>query len=884
MKKIFLASLLTLMMLLVVGCTKTTSTSKTTTKKTTTQGTRDSGLPTDVVYNNEDSVMIHYQRKDNKYNPWSLWLWAPQKDGARYEFNYQDDFGVLAYYPLSTFNLEDSGSIGFIIAKDPGGSWSAKDTDDDRFIDLDSFEKDSNKIYHVYLFNGDKNVYANKDKTIVDKITEASFKNKTTIEIKTSNNISEFKLLKEGVAIDTVAIDNKKAYTYTLKSTETFAFDSMYQAEVKFTDSKNSLTKNISITNLFDAAFDEEFYYDGELGAIYTSEKTTFKVWSPVSKKIELNIYENGTPVEINAEKGNNSKNTFQMTKGEKGVFSYELSGDVEGVYYTYTVYNAQYPNGYEVVDPYAKSTGVNGLRGMVVDFSKTNPEGWNSVQALNIPRTGMVIYELHVADLTSSTTWGGSAENAKKYLGLIEEGTTYTKGAETVSTGFDHIKELRVNAVQLLPIFDQANDETNPTFNWGYNPLNYNTLEGVYSSDPYNGYTRIIEFKKVVQAYNKAGINIIMDVVYNHVNGAVRSNFDVLVPGYYFRYTSDGALYNGSGCGNETASDHLMFRKFMIDSTTFWLGEYKLGGFRFDLMGLHDIETMNKLVVECEKVNPHAVIFGEPWTGGTSGLQSSKQAVQDNETAFVGFGAFNDKLRDELVKGGLSDKSALSWISNTQSGLTTSYDSLIGGIKGNTVKGSIVLAGPEGTINYATCHDNYTLSDRFKAAGVYAPDINKKMSMLANAIVLTSQGTSFILSGEEFLRTKGGNSNSYNASYKINELDYSLKIKNYDMFVTYCSLIIFKTQYAALQLTDTSSINVTVSEGRSMISYKLDCPEADYEAIVIHKNGLSEETTFDLTGYYLHIDTLGTLFEKGQLGVETIEPYQTIVAIKLKG
>nr|MCR5564912.1 type I pullulanase [Gammaproteobacteria bacterium] len=670
---------------------------------------------------------------------------------------------------------------------------------------------------------------------------------------------------------------------YTLKSTETFAYDNMYQVEVKFTDSNNSLTKNVSITQLFDAAFDEAYYYDGELGAIYTSEKTTFKVWSPVSKKIELNIYDNGTPVAVNAEKGNDSKNTFQMTKGEKGVFSYELSGDVEGVYYTYTVYNAQYPNGYEVVDPYAKSTGVNGLRGMVVDFSKTNPDGWNSVQALNIKRTGMVIYELHVADLTSSTTWGGSAENAKKYLGLIEKGTTYTKGTDTVSTGFDHIRELGVNAVQLLPIFDQANDETNPVFNWGYNPLNYNTLEGVYSSDPYDGYARIIEFKKVVQAYNKAGINIIMDVVYNHVNGAVRSNFDCLMPGYYFRYQSDGSLYNGSGCGNETASDHLMFRKFMIDSTTFWLGEYKLGGFRFDLMGLHDIETMDKLVVECEKVNPNAVIFGEPWTGGTSGLQSSKQAVQDNERSFVGFGAFNDKIRDELVKGGLSDKSALSWISNTQSGISTNFDALAGGIKGNTVKGTLVLAGPDKSITYATCHDNYTLSDRFKAAGVYAPDVNKKMSMLANAIVLTSQGTSFILSGEEFLRTKGGNSNSYNASYKINELDYSLKIKNYDMFLNYCQLILMKINFATLHLTDTSELNVIVSEGRSMISYKLESSESDFETIVIHKNGLNEETTYDLTGYTIYLDTLGLLKDTDVLGVETINPFQTIVAIKAK-
>ena len=883
MKKIILTSLLTLMMLLVVGCTKTTQAATTTTKKSTTKATRDSELPTDIVYNNEDSVMIHYQRKDNKYNPWSLWLWAPQKDGAKYNFNYQDDFGVIAYYPLSTFNLEESGQLGFIIAKDPGGSWSAKDTDDDRFIELDSFEKDNNKIFHVYLFNGDKNIYANQDKTIMDKITEATFKTKSTISVKTTNKISSLKVYSNNELIDTKEVSDAKSYTYTLKDGVTFAYDDVYKIEAVFTESKATLSKTVSITNLFDAAFDEEFYYDGELGAIYTEAKTTFKVWSPVSKKIELNIYENGTPVAVSAEIGNNSKTTYQMTKGEKGVFSYELTSDQEGKYYTYTVYNAEYPNGYEVVDPYAKSTGVNGARGMIVDFSKTNPEGWSSVSALNIPRTALTIYELHVADLTSSVTWGGSPENAKKYLGLIEEDTTFTDntGAHTVSTGFDHIKELGVNAVQLLPIFDQANDEVNVSFNWGYNPLNYNALEGCYSSNPYDGYTKIREFKKVVQAYNEAGINIIMDVVYNHVNGAVRSNFDCLMPGYYFRYQADGSLYNGSGCGNETASDHLMFRKFMIDSVTFWLSEYKLGGFRFDLMGLHDIETMNKLVVECNKVNPNVVIFGEPWTGGTSGLATSKQAVQDNETAFVGFGAFNDKIRDELVKGGLSSASALSWISNTQSGLTTSFDSLIGGIKGNTVKGTTVLGGPLQSINYATCHDNYTLSDRFKAAGVYAPDINKKMSMLANAIVFTSQGTTFMLSGEEFLRTKGGNSNSYNASYKINELDYSLKCKNLDMFENYRLLIHLKQNCPGLQLTDTSNMVVNVSQGRSMISYKVEDSYSEY--LIIHRNGLSEETVFDLTGYNIYLDTLGLLKDTDTLGQETINPYQTIIAVKAK-
>ncbi len=254
---------------------------------------------------------------------------------------------------------------------------------------------------------------------------------------------------------------------------------------------------------------------------------------------------------------------------------------DLEGKYYTYVVTNPLF-NKKEIVDPYAKLTGVNGLREMVVDFSKTNPIGWNNSKMNEYSRTELTVYETHVADVTSSETWNGSKENSKKYAGMYESGTTYTENNVTVKTGFDHIKDLGVNAVQLLPIFDQANDELatdDKAFNWGYNPLNYNSLEGIYSLNPHDGYAKIREFKELVKAHNDAGINIIMDVVYNHVNGAANSNFDVLMPEYYFRYDGNGKYSNGSGCGNETASEHSMMRKFIIDSTEFWATEYHLGG-----------------------------------------------------------------------------------------------------------------------------------------------------------------------------------------------------------------------------------------------------------------------------------------------------------------
>jgi len=571
-----------------------------------------------------------------------------------------------------------------------------------------------------------------------------------------------------------------------------------------------------------------------------------------------------------------------EMEKKDKGVFETTLTGELGGKYYTYTVYNGSYPNGKEVVDPYAKSTGVNGLRGMIVNFENTNPLNWDEVVVHPYDRKELTVYETHVADVTSSSTWNGSEDNRKKFLGLIEEGTTYTKDNIEVKTGFDHIKELGVNAVQLIPIFDQANDEINPTFNWGYNPLNYNSLEGSYSSNPYDGYAKIREFKQVVQKYNEYGMNIIMDVVYNHTNSVIGTNLDVLMPGYYYRYNASGALYNGSGCGNETASENAMMRKFMIDSVCFLASEYKLGGYRFDLMGLHDIDTMNILVEEAKKVNPDIVIYGEPWTGGTSGLNSSQQAVQINGNLFKGFGQFNDRMRDELIKGGMSAASEKSWISNTEDNKTI-IGNLTGGIKGITKNLSMEIADPDKTVNYVTCHDNYTLYDRFKAAGIEDEVTVKKMAMLANSVVFTSQGTTFMLAGEEFLRTKGGNHNSYNASYEVNELDYELKVDNLDMFNNYQKLISLKQDVDGFHLDKEGIKNLTVDvrNSNNVITYKINDTANNREYYIIHSNGVAEDVRveFDLTEYNLYLDTLNEL--DGSLGKVKPKAFQTIIAYK---
>lgn len=657
-----------------------------------------------------------------------------------------------------------------------------------------------------------------------------------------------------------------------------------------------SQTMDVAIQSLFKTdGFNAKYAYDGDdLGLTYTEESSTFKVWSPLSTSIKLRVYKNGTPTSVSETLGSDEILTeVEMVKGEKGVWSATLEGDYDGYYYTYVVTNSTYTE-QEVVDPYVRSTGVNGARGMILDLSRTNPEGWEKVKPHKIDRKAATVWECHIADLTSSATWTGSEENRKKYAGFHESGTTYTEGGVTVKTGFDHVKELGVNEVQILPMFDQANDEVNVQFNWGYNPLNYNVPEGAYSGNPYDGAVRVKEVKELVAAYNEAGINIIMDVVYNHVNGAIRSNFDVLFPGYYYRYNKNGSLSNGSGCGNETASDHYMFRKFMIDSTRYWAREYKLGGFRFDLMGLHDVETMNLLTAECQKVFPEIIIYGEPWMGGTS-TGDYETANQINGNKYVGYGQFNDGMRDALIKGGLNAATSTGWASDLIDTHAADVKALVAGIQGSTLSNGLI-ADPDKTVNYVTCHDNYTLYDRIAynwgSREMFRPFI-KKMAMLAQSFVFTSQGTSFMLSGEEFLRTKGGDHNSYQSSYKVNELDYSLKIANLDMFENYQKLIAFKQNVTGLHLAKKAAAEmvINVSAKSDLISYEVKDETSGKTYVVVHQAPwtltkaddqlvIDNPTPFDFSPYgEIYLDTGdGTT----SFGASTVlQPGQTVIAAK---
>jgi len=844
----------------------------------------DLDLPSAPTYN-EDSVSFHYYRKDGTYKNWDMWLWEVGKDGAAFAFNAKDDWGVIASYPLSKWVDPVTNSLGFII-REGGDSWSSKDCGgSDLFLDFSLYNKDANGVYNVYLVSGDSNVYVDTAGNMKGKIKMATFATTTRIALLANLGITKYVLNCDGaVLVENDAVGGRTRVDVDLPNSTSVDFTKSYSVTLTLKNG-DVLTSEVSKTLLFGTTeFSDLYNYDGsDLGAVYSSSATSFKVWSPLSTSITLRVYNVGTPASLG---GDDTFIPYAMSKGDKGVFSANVEGDLAGKYYTYVVNNGTYKDK-ECVDPYAKGCGVNGLRGMIVDFAKTNPTGWDSVSALSIDRKALAVYETHVADITSSTTWTGTESNRKRFAGMAEAGTSYTANGTTVKTGFDHIKELGVNAVQIIPIFDQANDELNPSFNWGYNPLNYNCLEGSYSSDPKDGYARIKEFKALVQAYNAAGINIIMDVVYNHMAGATGSNFDILMPGYYFRYTDAGALSNGSGCGNETASDHAMMRKFIKDSVAFWSKEYKLGGFRFDLMGLHDLTTMNEVTAAAKAINPAICIYGEPWAGGTTTLKDAVSAKQLNGNHYVGYGQFNDQMRDGLIKGGLSGDKDLGWVTNATSAIENfDAERILNGIKGTTYAASVTIADPDKTTNYVSCHDNYTLADRIAATATAASkDVAtvEKMNALANSVVLTSEGTSFLLAGEEMLRSKGGNKNSYNASYETNALDYALKIAHPDLFKNYQKLIALKENLDGLHLDATEAAKLTPSfdSTHSLLSYDLPDSANQRTYHIIHANGtLAANTNVDLNGYTLYWSSAEGA-AKTLTAATTIAPYETVIAYK---
>ncbi|WP_422006203.1 type I pullulanase [Roseivirga pacifica] len=604
-------------------------------------------------------------------------------------------------------------------------------------------------------------------------------------------------------------------------------------------------------TPTYETLEDYPIYEGNDLGMTYTPASTLLKIWSPAAQSVKVKLYEKGD--------GDNLIDEFKMKRDKQGVWSYKLKGDHAGEYYTYQVQqNGQWLQ--EKPDLYAVAVGVNGQRSMIIDLKDTNPEGWENDQKPALANyNDIIIYELQIRDVSISPNSGITQKG--KYAGLVEAGT---KSPEGLSTGLDHIKDLGVTHVHLLPTFDHRSiDETRldePQYNWGYDPLNYNVPEGSFSTDPYDGAVRIKEFKQMVKTLHENGIRVILDVVYNHTGQTEDSNFNQLVPDYYYRQNAEGGFSDASACGNETASERAMMRKYIIESVAYWAKEYHLDGFRFDLMGIHDIETMNEVSRTLREIDPSIFVYGEGWTAGSSPLPQEEQALKANTYKLEQVAAFSDDLRDGL-KGSVFEEKEGGFVSQT----TGLKESIKFGIVASTEHPQVDYdsvnysnapwaAEPYQTISYVSCHDNNTLWDKLLLSRPDASEADRiKMHKLAETIVLTSQGVPFIHAGMEMLRSKDGVENSYESPDSINQIDWSRKAQYKEVYEYYKGIIALRKAHPAFRMASTKDIQANLEfldyAGDNFIGYRLknNANGDQWEEVLVLLNGADTNKTISL-------------------------------------
>ncbi len=883
------------------------------------------------IYSNVHAIdttklFIHYHRFDGNYTPWKLWLWSYEPiagDGKDYLFNGEDSFGKYYEVDLIDSSFKDSTSIGIIVKT---SSWD-KDVAIDRFIDLTN--PNTNGEVHAYIVSGDSKIYYdNSAVDVSNRADSVNFITTSTIEFKTSKTVTE-NLITLYTDDTEVAIENfvMNGLIGTFDIIGGADLGKSYTLKIDFEDDGyEPKIYTVGFGGLYASDdFNDVYAYSGNLGAIYSNSSTTFKLWAPISESVTLNLYEFGhreNQVDYNSIPGTNTPyETHPLTYTSKGVWEVTIIGDLHGVYYTFSVTNGTVTN--EVSDPYAFSAGINGKRSMVVDFERLNPEGWDD---LVIPDTiesynDSIIYELHIRDFTTHPTWNGTEEYRGKFLGLAEKGTSYNG----VTTGLDHIIELGVTHVQLLPVFDfgAAVDETklldpnysgikDTVFNWGYMPENFNVVEGSYSTNPYDGSVRVTEYKQLIKAFNENNIRVVMDVVYNHTGKSADSNFDLIVPGYYYRMTDSGSFSNGSGTGNETASENYMMRKFMIDSVVFWATEYNIRGFRFDLMKLHDVDTMNAITTALHAIDDTILVYGEPWTGGTSQLPEELSAYNATLDQMPGVAVFNDDTRDG-IKGSVWTTTDIGFVQGNSNVDERIKLGIVGAVHQTNINLGALPKGawapnPNQTVNYVTAHDNNTLFDKIMlSTDNLSWDTIKDMQKQANAIVLTSQGIPFLYGGVEMMHSKsctivGGipqgecdatlsyDHNSYRSPDSTNQIDWSLKADNMDVFNYYKGLIELRKSINVFSYDSKEEINNKMyffPDDRGVVSYIIYDNESPWEyTYVIHNNSVVQRN-MDLQGMEWNLvvdkDTAGTETIKILTGdTVTVLPNETLVMYKL--
>lgn len=823
------------------------------------------------------TLKLHYHRADENYDGWDVWLWEEGGDGNGYAFEKED--GEMVATKVITPGVS---SVGFIVRT---ADWT-KDINEDQFIDISEMVSGT---VHIYVESGKKGYTKEygEDAVTGTKLSNARYEEETqVITVQMTGKIDgdlkkAFSIIGTDVEAAITEVTEKEQFTYLISVESPLDLTKNYNILFEGNEYK------IIMPNIYSTeSFEEEYTYTGtDLGATWSSEKTSFRVWAPTAEAVKVNLYASGT------EGTDDLLEEIPMQADVNGTWIAQKEGDATGVYYTYTVtINGEET---EACDPYARTTGVNGKRAMIIDLASTNPQGWesdaNPHAGENI--TDAVIYELHVRDLSSDESAG--IQNVGKFLGVIETGATTESG---IPTGLDHMKDLGITHLHLLPSYDYGSiDETKleeAKFNWGYDPVNYNVPEGSYSTDPYHGEVRVKEMKQMVQGLHENGISVVMDVVYNHVYNASEFCFNKIVPGYFSRIDEEGKYSNGSGCGNDTASERAMVHKYIVDSVKYWAEEYHIDGFRFDLVGLIDTETINEIVAEVHKDYPDVIFYGEGWTMDTSVTKDGYlMATQLNSEETPDFAYFNDTLRDGL-KGNVFENSQTGYVSGAEGLEETITQCFLGAADW--------CPSPSQTVNYASCHDNLTLMDRLSRSALNETREEKiRMNNLSAAIYITAQGIPFMQAGEEMLRTKLKGSgefdeNSYSSPDSVNSLKWdTLNEEEYqNTYNYYKGLIAFRSAHPALRMMTAEDVaaNITPIEGleANVTAFEIkggaNGDSADGMFIIFNPNRTQTQVTLPegVWDVYINGEKAGTeVLETITEGTATVVPISAMVLIK---
>ncbi len=831
------------------------------------------------------TLKLHYHREDGDYAPWDVWMWPEGGEGAGYPLE-EEDGDMVATMSVPAGKTK----VGFIVRTQ---DWT-KDIDMDQFIDLSEVVSGT---VHAYVESGVEGAVKEYGDDVVTgtKLKSAVYDGENTVSVLFTGEVNKeqeksfYVIGRLGeVAVTAVELSEKASdseYYYTLTIDEKLDTNRNYR--VGFEGQEYQINMPIVYST---PEFEGKYTYTrDDLGFTYRKDATYFRLWAPTAEEAYVNLYKSGDPWE------DDLIDKIKMKADENGTWTAEVDGDQNGVYYTFTAVIDGL--NVEACDPYARTTGVNGKRAMVIDLDATDPEGWDTDTNPHAGETinDAVLYELHVRDFSVSEA--GNIPDAGKFTAFTHTGT---KTAGGNATGIDYIKELGVTHVHLLPFYDFGSvDENSPSseqFNWGYDPVNFNVPEGSYSTDPYHGEVRVAEAKEMVKALHDNGISVVMDVVYNHVYSGKDFCINRLVPGYFSRINADGSYSNGSGCGNDTASERSMVRKYIVDSVNYWADEYHIDGFRFDLVGLLDVDTVNDIVESVHKTHPDVIFYGEGWSMNTDVTKEDvTMATQSASEKTPGFAYFNDNIRDGL-KGSVFNTGETGWASGSRG----KENAMIASFMANEAWSS----NPAQIVQYASCHDNNTLIDRIATART---DLTRdewiKMSNLAASFYLTAEGIPFMQAGEEILRTKVKedgtyDSNSYSSGDEVNCIKWeTLDDPEYQANLEYYKgLIEFRKAHPILRLTTTEEVQNTItpnfSDETKLISFLFSNPDKKIagesaESIMVIFNAAQEEKEFLIGSGEWDICAQGLKAGCESLGkidgsnTNTIEPLSALILVR---